>query len=146
MQQAADFSGELESFQLDVVTEAIPIESKALKNNELVVADPSLLGVAFGSFSQAWLAEENLRYGLLTGTRGINLAAVAEHLGSRFGDPFEQGGKAAQQIEMPDKVWCFLTATRYISRAGDGFENVGVFRGHREHQALSKEIARERAL
>lgn len=138
MQQAEVFAHKLQSFQLDVVTEAMPIDSKVLQSNELVVADPSLLGVALGDFNQAWLAEESLRYGLITGTRGINFDAVAEHLAGRI--------KTETLANVPEKVWCFLTSARYVGRTEEGFESVGIFRGHREHQALSKDIARERAL
>ncbi len=126
----SNFSGTVECFRVDVVSEAMPIEQALLDANKHIVADASVLGVALDDFSQAWLADENLRYGLVTRGQGINFEAVAEHLSNRV------------RTITPQKAWCFLTAGRYVSLT----ENVSIIRGHREHIELSKVVARERAL
>lgn len=130
----ARFNGVAVCFRVDVVTETMQVNEESVKNNELVVADPSLLGVAFDDFNQAWLADENLRFGLTTATRGINYAAVEQYLQGRI------------VTLKPEKVWCFVTAGRYVSAAALGNENVALIRGHREHFAVTKPMAKERAL
>lgn len=129
-----NFPQETVCFRVDLVAETMLIAADRVKANELVVADPSLLGVALDDFNQAWLAEENLRYGLLTPTRGLNFGAIKEHLAGRV------------HSETPEKVWCFVTAARYVSVVKDKIENIPLIRGHREQLTVTQELAKSRAL
>ncbi|MCC5855520.1 MAG: hypothetical protein JJU10_07585 [Idiomarina sp.] len=124
------FKGAVACWKLDVVAESVPIDARALAKNKKVVAEPSVLGVALGSMSQAWLPEESLRYRLVRQDLGIDYAVLAEHLNHRV---------IAQK---PDQGWLFTCESRYISPV----TNHRLVRGHAEYIPMSGAVAHERAL
>lgn len=117
---------DVKSAKLDVVERTVSVDAAKLKANKKVIPDPSLYGIAFGQFKQAWLPEQNLRYRLVRKDLGLDYKVL----------------KSTFAVNKPDALWYFTTQAYYLTANN----TLALYRGHQCDIDITPSVAQQRAL